>query len=127
MTLYLKKINTITHYLLRKPYLINKKINLILPKRIRLLIISIKLPSINNSLIKDILFTLNINKKYVFLLNPRQLTSIPNFNTNKHIFWYLGIKKVFNKNFTNIISPSFNNFYKNAEAKRNFWNQICQI
>lgn len=118
---------TITRYLLKRPYLLNNKVHLTLPKCIKLLIISNNLPSINNNVIKSILFSLNINKDCVFLLRPKQLLVIKNFNRNKHIFWYLGVKKVINKKFINIISPSFNDFLNNAKEKRNFWNQICII
>ncbi|VFP87961.1 DNA polymerase III subunit psi [Candidatus Erwinia haradaeae] len=112
----------IVPYRIRHYHPFKGEIALVLPLSIRLVIVSHKFIFLHNSLLMDVLRTMNLNIQQVQTLPPYQIRMLPkNACYNK---WYLGIKIPRESTGINISSSILEELNQNIEEKKALWKQI---
>lgn len=113
----------ITHYILRRPRVLQGEIAISLPAGIRLVIVADDPPALSEPLVSDVLRALRMSEQQVFTITPRQAVMLP--APCQCPCWCLTtvVPALFSG--VQLCTPSLNELYQDASAKRALWQQIC--
>lgn len=119
----LKYLNII-EWKLRYPVILNKKKPVQLLKKLKLLIVSDTLVSLEDFFIQDVIRSMHLSSTEVYIITIDQINSIIVPKERIVGYWWIGVQALLNYNHYSLSTPSLLTLKVNSNEKRNLWNQI---
>lgn len=113
----------ITQWVLRRPEVLRGVALENVSYKVHLLIIAQIFPKYNDLLFCDVLRSLRLTTKQIYLLTPQQVAILPKY-TKCHS-WRLGIREPLSLCGIQLYSPVLSELSRDSLAKRALWQQIC--
>lgn len=114
----------ITPWVLRRPAVLQGEIAIVLPDCVRLVMVAETRPSLNDSLIKDVLRSLSLKKEQVLQITPVHAAMLP--PESQYNSWRLGVDEPLNIAGAQLVTPALDALYHSGSARQSLWRQICE-
>lgn len=114
----------ITQYYLRRPQVLQGEINVAVPAYVRLLIVTDAPFAYADPLMTDVLKSMMLSVEQTVIITPDKRVML-----SENLLcpcWYLGVEAPEQTASLMLVSPSLDNLYRSAGARKAFWQQICQ-
>lgn len=114
----------ITQYQLRRPRVLQGEIAVHLAPDTRLVIVADTPPTLQESLVRDVVRALSLQESQVMSLTPEQLAMLP--DALNCAGWLLGVESQQAFNGVKLCTASLNELISSSAAKRALWQQMCK-
>lgn len=109
---------------LRCPVILTQKKTTCLLIKLKLLIISDVLISLNDLFLQDVIQSMNLSQKEVYIITVDQINNLILPKKKLNYCWWMGIDKLCNYHCLTFNTPSLSILKYDIDAKRDLWNQI---
>ncbi|MGG5835693.1 MULTISPECIES: DNA polymerase III subunit psi [Enterobacteriaceae] len=113
----------ITQWALRRPTALQGEIAISIPAHVRLVMVAEELPALHETVIGDVLRSLQVTPDQVLQLTPDRVAMLP--PESRCNSWQLGGTEAISLEGGRIFSPALEELKANPTARSALWQQIC--